>query len=80
MDITCVSRMPEFFHVTLASSTGRILRELNMTHELGQEDADFTIRLVSLPKNVDICTTVVRISAGNSAGMSSLSEAVEIGK
>ena len=72
--------MPEFFLIILTSSAGRILRELNMTHELGQEDADFTIRLVSLPQNVDICTTVVRISAGNSAGMSSLSEAVEIGK
>ena len=80
MDVTCVSRMPEFFYITLASSTGKFLRELNRTHELGQETADFTIRLVSLPQNVDICTTIVRISAGNSAGMSSLSAAVEIGK
>ena len=52
-----------------------------MTHKLGQEDAYFTIRLVSLPQSVDnICTTVVRISAGNSAGVSSLSEAVKVGK
>ena len=53
-----------------------------MTHELGQENADYTINLslVSLPQNVDICTTVARISAGNSAGMSALSEAVEVGK
>lgn len=54
--------------------------ELNMTHELRQENADFNISLESLPNYVDICTTVVRISAGNSAGMSSLSEAVEVGK
>ena len=72
--------MPEFFLITLMTSTGRILNELNMTHELGQENADYTINLVSLPQNVDICTTVVRISAGNSAGMSAPSEAVEVGK
>ena len=62
------------------TSTGGILIELNVTHELGQENADFTINLVSLPQNVDICTTVVRISAGNSVGISSLSEAIEVGK
>ena len=54
--------------------------ELNMTHELEQENANYTISLVSLPKNVDICTTVVRISAGNSAGVSTPSEAVKVGK
>ena len=53
-----------------------------MTHELGQENADYTtnLSLVSLPQNVDICTTVARIRAGNSAGMSAPSEAVEVGK
>ena len=77
MDATCVSRMAEFFLITLLTSTGI---ELNMTHKLEQENANFTISLVSLPQNVNICTTVVRISAGNSAGVSSLSEAVEAGK
>ena len=80
MDVTHVSRMPDFFLIILMSSTGRILGEINMTHELGQENADYTIRLVSLPQNVDICTLHVRISAGNSAGVSSPSEAVEVGK
>ena len=80
MDATCVSRMPEFFLITLMTSTGRILIELNMTYELGQENANFTISLVSLPKYVDICTNVVRITAGNSAGMSGPSEAVVVGK
>ena len=51
-----------------------------MTHELGQENADYTISLASIPQSVDICTLHVRISAGNSAGMSSPSEAVEVGK
>ena len=77
MDATCVSRMAEFFLITLMTSTGI---ELNMTHELEQENANYTISLVSLPQNVDICTTLVRISAGNSAGVSTPSEAVEVGK
>ena len=72
--------MPEFFLITLMTSTGETLIELNMTHELEQENANFTISLVSLPKYVDICTNVVRITAGNSAGMSGPSEAVVVGK
>ena len=77
MDATCVSRMAEFYLITLMTSTGI---ELNMTHELGQENANYTISLVSLPQNVDKCTTIVRISAGNSAGVSAPSEPVEVGK
>ena len=72
--------MPEFFLIMLMTSTGGILIELNMTHQLGQENANFTISLESLHKYVDICTTVVRITVGNSAGMSGPSEAVEVGK
>ena len=45
-------------------------------HEPG-EGAHFT---VSLPQSVDVCSLHVRISAGNSAGMSAPSEAVEVGK
>ena len=48
-----------------------------MSHDPGQAVADFTI---SLPQTVDVCTLHVRISAGNSAGLSSPSEAVEVGK
>ena len=44
-------------------------------------DIKYLVReLVSLPQNVDICTTVVRIIAGNSAGVSAPSEAVEVGE
>ena len=46
-------------------------------HEPGQAVADFNI---SLPQSVDVCSLHVRISAGNSAGMSLPSEAVEVGK
>ena len=45
-------------------------------HQQG-EVADFTI---SLPQTVDVCSLDVKISAGNSAGMSSPSETVEVGK
>ena len=48
-----------------------------MSHEPGEAVADFTI---SLPPSVNVCTLHVRISAGNTAGMSAPSEAVEIGK
>ena len=52
---------------------GRALRDLNITHDQRQPVADFTI---SLPQSVDVCTLHVRISAGNSAGMSAPSEPV----
>ena len=48
-----------------------------MSREPGEAVTDFT---VSLPQSVDVCTLRVRISAGNSAGMSAPSEAVEVGK
>ena len=80
MDTVCTSRIPEFLIITLITSAGRVLWESNITHELGQELADFTISLVSLPPSVNVCTLHVRISAGNSAGMSAPSEAVEVGK
>ena len=48
-----------------------------MSHEPGQAVADFTI---SLPKSMDVCPLRVKITAGNSAGMSPPSEAVVVGK
>ena len=58
------------------NSTGRVLNE-SRQHEPRQEVANFTI---SLPQTVDVCSLRVRISAGNSAGISAPSEAVEVGK
>ena len=52
------------------TSGGNMLKELNVSHE-PQQIADFTI---SPPQSVDVCTLHVRISAGNSAGMSAPSE------
>ena len=52
-------------------------RAFNRTHEPEQPVADFNI---SLPQSVDVCSLHVRISAGNSAGMSAPSEAVEVGE
>ena len=58
------------------TTAGGVFGELNMTHQPG-EVADFNI---SLPQSVDVCTLHVKISAGNSAGMSAPSEPVEVGK
>ena len=58
------------------TSTGSVLNE-SRQHQPGQPVANFTI---SLPQNVDVCSLHVRISAGNSAGISAPSEAVEVGK
>ena len=67
--------MPEFFLITLINSDGSVLNETRQ-HQPG-EDADFT---VSLPQSVDVCSLHVKIRAGNSAGISAPSEAVEVGK
>ena len=77
VDVVCTSRVPELFLITLMTFNGGVLREFNMSHDPGQEVANFTI---SLPQTVDGCSVHVRISAGNSAGMSAPSEAVEVGK
>ena len=69
--------MPEFFHITLKTSAGNVVKQTAVQHQSGQEVADFTI---SPPQDVDVCSLIVRISAGNSAGMSAPSEAVEVGK
>ena len=76
MNNVCTRRIPEFFFITLVTAEG-VSKESNMSHDPGQAVADFTI---SLPQTVDVCTLHVRISAGNSAGLSSPSEAVEVGK
>ena len=71
----CPSRIPEFFVITLMNSTRGVVNETTIPHEPGQPVADFNISLTQ-----DMCSLHVRISAGNSAGMSTHSEAVEVGK
>ena len=75
MGTVCSRRIPQFFHITLMTSAGRVLNETRQ-HPPGQV-ADFTI---SLPQSVDVCSLHVRITAGNSAGISAPSEAVGVGK
>ena len=77
MDVVCTSRIPEFFLITVLTSTGRALRELNIRHDQGQPVANFNI---SVPQSMDVCSLHVRIGTGNSAGMSAPSEAVEVGE
>ena len=62
--------MPEFFLVTLMSGS-----EITRHHQPAHQ-RDFTIS--ALP-NVDVCTIQPRISAGNTAGTSSI-KTVEVGK
>ena len=56
------------------TSGGSVLNETRQ-HQPGQALANF---IISLPQSVDVCFLHVRIRAGNSAGMSSPSEAVEV--
>ena len=58
----------------MMNSDGSVLNETTQ-HQRGQAVADFTI---SLPQSVDVCTLNVKISAGNSAGISTPSETVEV--
>ena len=58
------------------TSAGNVLNETTQ-HQPGQAVADFTI---SLPQSVDVCSLHVRISAGNSAGMSAPSDRAVTGK
>ena len=73
----CTRKITEFFFITLVTSAGDVLRESNMSHDPGQAVAHFTI---SLPQGADVCSLHVRISAGNSAGMSAPTKTVEVGK
>ena len=64
--------MPEFFIITMMTPAGRILNE-TFRHQPGHSVTNFTIRLT---QSVDVCSLHVRISAGNSAGISAPSETV----
>ena len=75
MDTVCISRMPEFFLVTLIGSDG-VMKNSNKMHEPGRVVADFTIRL---SPNLDMCSLHVNFSAGNSAGMSAPTQ-ITVGK
>ena len=73
----CTSRIPEFFLIALLTIDGRILHETTITHQPEDTVAHFT---VSLLQNVDGCTLHVRISGGNSAGISAPSDIAVTGK
>ena len=63
----------------LMNSARKVLNETRRQHQVepGQEVADF---IISLPQNVDVCSLIVRVSAGNSAGIAILSETTVVGK
>ena len=69
-------RTPNYFVITVTNSS----RTINTTtvphdHQLGSQ---VTIK-IELPRNVDMCSLVVTIRAGNSAGVSSPTE-IEVGR
>ena len=69
--------MPEFFLITLMTSAGKGLNETTVLHQPTQTVADFNI---SQPLGVAVCSLHVEIIAGNSAGMSSPIEPVNVGR
>ena len=66
----CTVRIPDYFLVTVTSTDGVIIKTVQ--HPVATVNIT-TIR-VTLPQNVDKCSLIVVISAGNSAGMSSPTE------
>ena len=64
---SCPLRRPNSFFITVMSAARVIVTTEQHDHQPGQP---FAVRL-RLPQNVDTCNLIVRISAGNNAGMSS---------
>ena len=69
-------RTPEYFVITVMNS-GRVAVNTT-TVPRDQSGSQVTIR-IELSQNVDICSLVVSIRAGNSAGMSLPTE-IEVGR
>ena len=72
----CKTRTPEYFVITVTNS-GRTVSTTTVEYD-HQLRSQVTIR-IELPRNVDMCSLVVTIRAGNSAGMSSPTE-IEVGR
>ena len=70
----CKTRTPEYFVITVMNSGGRINAT---TAEYDQQPRLHST--IDLPRNVDMCSVCVNISAGNSAGMSPPTK-IKVGK
>ena len=70
-------RTPKYFVITVMNS-GRVAVNTTSVQHDHQSGSQVTIR-IELPQNVDMCSLVVTIRAGNSAGMSLPTE-IEVGK
>ena len=73
----CEARIPSYFVVTVMTA-GRVAVNTTTVHHDHQLGSQVTIR-IELPQNADMCSLLVSIRAGNSAGMSSLTE-IEVGR
>ena len=69
-------RTPNYFVITVTNSS-RTINTTTVSHD-HQSGSQVTIR-IELPRNVDMCSLVVSIRAGNSAGMSFPTE-IEVGR
>ena len=70
-------RTPKYFVITVVNSSRVTVNTTSVQHD-HQLGSQVTIS-IELPQNVDMCSLVVTIRAGNSAGMSSPTE-IEVGR
>jgi len=75
IDPTMCTKIPNTFRADVVK-TAMVIKRVDHRHQSGPPVA--TIH-VTLPPNVDECNLIVRISAGNSAGMSLPTE-ITVGK
>ena len=70
-------RRPNSLHITVMTS-GRVAVNTTTVHHDHQSGSQVVIR-IRLPQNVDLCSLLVNIRAGNSAGLSPPTE-IEVGR
>ena len=73
---SCEMRRPNSLHITVMNSGGTV-NTTTVQHD-HQSGSQVTLS-IELPQNVDMCSLVVTIRAGNSAGMSSPTE-IQVGR
>ena len=73
---SCEMKKPNSFHIAVMTS-GRTVNTTSVQHD-HHSGSQVAIR-IELPQNVNMCSLLVSISAGNSAGMSPPTE-IEVGK
>ena len=73
----CKTRIPSYFGITVVTF-GRVVVNTTTVRHDHQSGPQVTVR-IELPQNVDMCSLLVSISAGNHAGLSSPTE-IKVGR